>query len=160
MMSAGEQDALYRVFPAVADSVPEARGEVVEFAERMGANQEQLQNIRLATSEALTNVVVHAYRGSPGKISVAAHLAGGELWVLVSDDGGGLRADQESPGLGMGMAIIAQSSDAVTIMSRSSGGTELRMRFDLEDKPPQVDQPRGSSSSTTRPAGPCFSTTM
>ncbi len=121
-------------YPAVATSVPIARQALAEFAASAGATQTQVEAVRLAASEALTNVVQYAYRSRLGPIHVTARLAGGELWVLVADSGCGLHAGHEGKGLGLGLALISQLTDGFSIVERSSGGTELRMRFDLGDE--------------------------
>jgi anti-sigma regulatory factor (Ser/Thr protein kinase) len=103
----------------------------VDFARQVGASQPTAEAVQLGVSEAVTNVVVHAYRDSPepGTVEVAAALAGGELWVIVADGGSGLRPRRDSPGLGLGLGLIAQVSDGVDLEHRASGGLELRMRF-------------------------------
>ena len=87
--------------------------------------------MRLAASEAMTNSVLHAYRGGPGLIYVNAAVASGELWILISDDGCGLRPRADRPGLGLGLALISEVSDDVAVVSRATGGTEVRIRFNL-----------------------------
>jgi anti-sigma regulatory factor (Ser/Thr protein kinase) len=124
--------ALDEAYPAVGESVPLARRRLVGFAAAAGADLDQLDAIRLAASEALSNAVQHAYPDGPGKIDVAAWMVLGELWILIADDGCGLHADRERAGLGLGLALISQVSDGFVVMERSSGGTEVRMRFDLE----------------------------
>src|SRR5579875_605113 len=47
--------------PAIPDSVRAIRGLVTDLARRAGAHDEQLDAVRLAVSEAATNVVLHAY---------------------------------------------------------------------------------------------------
>lgn len=121
-------------YPAVASSVPIARQALAEFATTAGATQPQVEAVRLAASEALTNVVQYAYRARLGPIHVTARVAGGELWVLIADSGCGLHAGDEGDGLGLGLALISQLTDGFSIVERSSGGTELRMRFDLADE--------------------------
>jgi stage II sporulation protein AB (anti-sigma F factor) len=126
------EENLSRSYPAVSGSVAPARGAVVELAARNGASEGQLDLIRLAVSEAVTNAVVHGYRGSGGKIQVIAALASGELWVLVSDEGCGFQTPSQCPGLGWGMPLIAHASDEFAITERAYGGTEVRMRFALD----------------------------
>jgi anti-sigma regulatory factor (Ser/Thr protein kinase) len=129
-MSAGE--ALSASYPAVPEAVPIARGALTAVATGAGATGEQLEEIRLAVSEALTNAVLHAYGDDEtGSFHVTAAIAGGDLWVLIDDDGHGLHAGKESPGLGIGLALISGLSDDFSIVSRASGGTEVQMRFDL-----------------------------
>jgi anti-sigma regulatory factor (Ser/Thr protein kinase) len=118
-------------YPAVPGSVAAARLALAEFAAFVGAGPEKLDAVRLAASEALTNVVRYAYRARLGPIHVTARLAGGELWVLIADSGCGLHAGHDGDGLGLGLALISQVTDGFSVVERSSGGTELRMRFDL-----------------------------
>jgi anti-sigma regulatory factor (Ser/Thr protein kinase) len=120
-------------YAAVAASVPTARADVVEFAAAAGITGEQLDAVRLAVSEAITNVVVYAYPARLGHIHVTARVAGGELWVLVADSGCGIHAGRESDGLGLGLALISQLTDGFSVLERSSGGTELRLRFVIEE---------------------------
>jgi serine/threonine-protein kinase RsbW len=80
------------------------RRAVAELAAHAGATEDLADAVRLAVSEAVTNVVLHAYRDSSGSVHVSADLAGSELWVLIADDGCGLRPVADSPGLGMGLA--------------------------------------------------------
>lgn len=122
---------LSETYPARPEAVPEARTRLVEFAERAGASPEQVEGVRLAVSEAMTNAVVHAYRSEPGAVHVSAAVVSGELWILVADDGCGLEPHPDRPGLGLGLALISQSCDNVTIASRASGGTEVRICFEL-----------------------------
>jgi len=156
-MTLVRSDTLAQSYPAIPDSVPVARRELSAFAAQLGASEEQIEAVRLAASEAITNVVMHAYRGDRGEIHVRADLAADELWVLIGDDGVGLRAHSESPGLGVGLALIAQSADGLTIMNRAEGGTEVRMRFELDEG--RGAQALGSRISSTSPASPRFSTT-
>jgi two-component sensor histidine kinase len=74
---------------------------------------------------------VHAYGDEGGLIHVSARIAGSELWVLIGDDGRGLNAPCARPGLGQGLALIGAVSDSIAVRRRSSGGTELRLRFAL-----------------------------
>lgn len=139
-----------------------ARTAVAEFAAAAGMPPARVHAVRLAVSEAITNVVTHAYNGGiDGGIEVCAAVAGNELWVLISDHGGGLQASGEHRGLGLGFALIALSADNFTIAQRSEGGIELRLGFSFEDARPKAggDYPRGSVSSAIVPASARFSTT-
>jgi anti-sigma regulatory factor (Ser/Thr protein kinase) len=118
-------------FRANPDSVPEARRALAEFARSAGAEHRQVESIRLAASEALTNAVLHAYRTDPGSVYVTAAVVSGELWILIADDGCGMEPQTERPGLGLGLGLISQVTDELAIVPRAGGGTEVRMRFDL-----------------------------
>ena len=120
-------------FRAEPDAVARARQALREFAADAGASADQIDAVRLASSEAVTNAVLHAYRDEPGKVYVSAALVSDELWILIADDGCGLEPRTGRPGLGLGLGLISQVSDHLTIVARSGGGTEVRMRFDLAD---------------------------
>lgn len=118
-------------FPAEPESVPAARHALSDFAEAAGADRARLEAVRLAASEALTNAVLHAYPEEPGNVYVTAAVVSGELWVLIADDGHGLEPGTNRPGLGLGLGLISQVTDELAIVPRASGGTEVRMRFDI-----------------------------
>lgn len=156
-------------YPAVSTAIPEARAAITDFARAAGAGPEQLEEIRLAVSEALTNVVRYAYPWRTGHIYLTARVAGDELWILIADNGCGIHAGSDSGGLGLGLALISNLTDGFSVVERSLGGTELRLRFALparrsaqpSRRPGRSNggQLRGSVASATRPAASRFSTT-
>lgn len=122
---------LQRRFPAVPESVGAVRTTVVRFARGAGVPEHTVDAVVLAVSEAATNVVLHAYAEAQaeGDMEVTVALAGQELWVMVTDAGSGLQPHRDSPGLGLGLAIIARVADGVDLVKPSGGGLEVRMRF-------------------------------
>jgi serine/threonine-protein kinase RsbW len=140
-------------FPATPDSVPRARAAVAGFAVAAGAIGEQLDDIRLGASEAVTNVVQHAYEGRPGSFQLTASYTPGELWLMIADDGAGLRPGSVHGGLGLGLAVIAQVTDEFQIVRRASGGTQLEMRFSIRNAaPPPEFRPGHPQPATPSPA--------
>lgn len=127
------ETAFQESYPAVATSVGAVRSAVTKFARGVGLSAARVEAVELAASEAATNVVVHAYGDGnlPGTIEVTATVAADELWVIITDTGLGLRPRDDSPGLGLGLAIIAQLADGVDLVRPVAGGLELRMRFVL-----------------------------
>ena len=88
-------------------------------------------DIALAVTEACTNAVVHAYRNTTGMIEVVATPDDGVLCVVVRDRGAGITPRVDTPGLGVGLPVIAAIAMSVEIGSPPGGGTEVRMRFSL-----------------------------
>jgi anti-sigma regulatory factor (Ser/Thr protein kinase) len=136
----GGEESFSATYPAVAESIPVARARLADFARAAGAPEEVMDAVRLAVSEALTNAVMHAYSGVGGDMHVTAARAAEELWVLISDDGSGLRRRRDTPGLGLGLELIARSCDDFAIVKRSGGGTEVRMRFGVGGAPRTGEQ--------------------
>jgi serine/threonine-protein kinase RsbW len=119
--------------PATADSVGRLRRAVADFAEAIGASVATCDAVRLTVSEALTNVVTHAYVGrEPGPMLVEARLnGGGNLLVWVCDEGAGPIPRLDTPGLGLGLGLMAQLSDGFAIENRQPRGTIVSLRFSL-----------------------------
>jgi anti-sigma regulatory factor (Ser/Thr protein kinase) len=124
-------ESLSKRYPAVAGSVPRARAAVAKFAAHAGLTGARLEDLRLAVSEAVTNVVRDAYRGSPGEVRVDVAVASDELWLLIADTGCGYQTPAKNPGPGFGLALIADAADEFVITERATGGTEARIGFRL-----------------------------
>jgi serine/threonine-protein kinase RsbW/stage II sporulation protein AB (anti-sigma F factor) len=124
---------LSRVWPAVAPSVAEARTAVSAFAEAAGATADALAAVSLAVSEAVTNAVLHAYldHDQPGPVEVRARCEAEKVVVEVADEGRGMLPRTDSPGLGLGLPLIAQMTESLEVHDRAGGGTEIRMAFAL-----------------------------
>jgi serine/threonine-protein kinase RsbW len=121
-----------RRYEADPESVGRARAELAGFVSRAGASDSLVDGVRLAVSEAVTNVVRHAYPIDPGEVRVRAHAGEDVLEVVVSDDGCGVHRDRNSNGgLGFGLALICEVSDQMTLAPGSDGGTDVCMRFSL-----------------------------
>jgi anti-sigma regulatory factor (Ser/Thr protein kinase) len=118
----------------VPGAASDARRAVHAVAEgRVAAGYE----VALAVSEAVNNVVVHAYRDrqagtEPGRVHVAVTLERDALVVAVSDEGTGMKPRTDSPGAGLGLPIIATLADRVEV-DRLANGTRLVMAFRLAD---------------------------
>ncbi len=109
-----------------SESIARARHAVADFAAQHGADRD---GVALAVSEAVSNAVVHAFRGQEhGSIDLRAFPDTGHLVVSVSDDGVGVMPNPESPGLGLGLALIGSLSERLELR-RERRGTTLVMRF-------------------------------
>jgi len=115
---------------AIPAAVPGMRRAVVDFAELHGVGVPP--DVALAVSEAITNAVLHAYRGDrdTGPVRVVACAEHERLVVVVRDYGCGMRPNPDSPGLGLGLAVIGRLATELNIeRPDEGGGTRLRMCF-------------------------------
>jgi len=119
---------LDRRFPAVPVALAAIRDEVRSVARECGLAEPQVANVALAVCEAATNAIVHAYRGREGTIHVTARKAGGELTIVVADDGPGVVPRTDSPGLGVGLPIIASVTRRVELVA-DGAGTAVHLVF-------------------------------
>ena len=117
---------------AVVDTVPAARHAVMAHLSAAETSDPPLSDIGLVVSEAVINVVNHAYRDSPepGPVRVRLDLHADEIELMVEDEGSGMTPRPDSPGLGLGIPLIATVSERFDIRSGADGGTRLCVWFD------------------------------
>jgi anti-sigma regulatory factor (Ser/Thr protein kinase) len=110
-----------------------AREAVRQFAIDQGVDADTLAAVELCVSEAVSNAVLHAYRrlGRRGPVEVEARRPAGYLCIYVRDHGSGMRRRPDSPGLGLGMALISQTAWDLDVRDARGSGTEVLMRFEL-----------------------------
>jgi anti-sigma regulatory factor (Ser/Thr protein kinase) len=110
------------------------RNAIWRHALALGACAELGNAIRLAVGEALANVVMHAYVGmEPGNMTVEAWVDEDEHFtVRVLDEGHGLIPRADSPGMGLGLGLMAQMADDFRVANREgTPGTSVSLRFSL-----------------------------
>lgn len=118
--------------PAQPQNVAVVRHVFAGMGDALGMDAEAIGRLRLALSEACTNVVVHAYPDDArGDLEVEATVDDSLLHVVVRDRGRGVRPRPDSPGLGMGLPLIAAVTDQVEIVGDAERGNEVRMTFAL-----------------------------
>jgi serine/threonine-protein kinase RsbW/stage II sporulation protein AB (anti-sigma F factor) len=121
-----------RTFPGTPLGVRMLRGEIARLATDCGMDAEGIADVGLAVTEAATNAVIHAYADSEGELSVTADVHDGELAIVVGDTGPGLVQRSGSPGLGVGLSLIAALSERLRVVS-GAGGTAIHMAFRCPD---------------------------
>ena len=127
MMTGAKERYEMRV-TADASRVGDLRKAVVAFAEAIGFDD--TNPIALAVSEAITNVVVHAYRDAEvGDVRIVACDKPDRLVVVVRDYGAGMLPRADSPGLGLGLPLISTMADDLQIEAAEGSGCLLRMHF-------------------------------
>jgi serine/threonine-protein kinase RsbW len=132
--------------PARAENIAIVRHAFGALGEAYELDGQTLSDIRLAITEACTNVVVHAYPdGQEGPMEVRATLLGEELTVVVRDKGEGIGPRPDSPGLGLGLPLIASLAENVQLGRDEDEHTEVRMTFSLCDAPHQYGDDPGAS---------------
>jgi anti-sigma regulatory factor (Ser/Thr protein kinase) len=122
--------ALVRRLRAQPDQIRLIREEVKAYARAHGAADPDA--VALAVTEAVTNAVVHAYVDAPepGEIEVVAQRVGDDsLEILVCDEGRGMLPRHDSPGVGLGLPLVATLAESFEVQARSGGGTQVRMAF-------------------------------
>jgi serine/threonine-protein kinase RsbW len=106
------------------------RAMLAATSDTLGFEPELLDDLKTAVSEACNNVVVHAYNGGPGPLSVHLDIQEGTVGVTVRDQGRGFQqAVPSEERMGVGLAVISALSDRVEVLGGKGGGAEVRMEF-------------------------------
>ena len=126
--------------PARAENVAVVRHALGGLGDALDVPDHALADVKLAVTEACTNVVVHAYPDGEGPMAVSAGLRGNQLTVVVSDEGRGILPRPDSPGLGLGLPLIATLASSLELGTTDADETEVRMTF-LLDAAPAIDAP-------------------
>jgi serine/threonine-protein kinase RsbW len=117
--------------PAEPSAVGQMRRRAAAFVSAAGASDEIAYAVALAVSETVTNAVIHAYAGrEPGSVSVSCRGDADGLVVEVADEGVGIAARDDSPGIGHGLATVGAVAQSLEIAPTKDGsGTVVTMSF-------------------------------
>lgn len=127
-------------FPSLSVNEAYARTAVTAFAAQLDLTIEEIADIRTAVSEAVTNAIVHGYRGTVGTIELCVKLLeGNEVYIRIKDSGCGIpdvaqameplyttAAAEERAGLGFG--VMESFMDKLSVKSKVGRGTTVVMR--------------------------------
>ena len=123
---------LVLTLPARAENVAVVRHAFGGLGDALDIDDQVLADVKLAVTEACTNVVVHAYPGGSGPMEIAAAILDGRLAIAVRDEGRGMLPRADSPGLGLGLPLIATLAETLELGRGGEEKTEVRMTFRLD----------------------------
>lgn len=87
-------DFIEMSLPAKAEYVGMLRLTISGIASRMGFSYDAIEDLKIAISEAVTNVVTHAYEGeAAGELTLGYRIYKNRLEIMVSDQGESFRLD-------------------------------------------------------------------
>ena len=121
-----------------------ARSCVSAFCLELNPTLEEINDVKTAVSEAVTNCIVHAYNSQEGKyIDLSVRIENGKVEIIIEDEGCGIddvekaiqpfyttKPDQERSG--MGFTLIKTFMDKVDIISQKDKGTKVIMQKELK----------------------------
>jgi len=126
-----EHPDLSLTLPARAENVAVVRHAIGGLGEALAIDDQTLSDVKLAVTEACTNAVVHAYPDGEGPLEVAMYISDERMMLVVRDEGRGIVPRTDSPGLGLGLPLIATLADALELGTDGEDRTEVRMTFRL-----------------------------
>lgn len=128
------------ILPSHSVNEGAARAAVSSFVIQADPTVEELSDIRTAVSEAVTNAIVHGYRGTMGNIELTVRLlAEREIYIRIKDKGCGIaNVEQameplfttapEEERSGLGFSVMESFMDKLRVSSKVNRGTTVTMR--------------------------------
>lgn len=132
------EDYMKIEFPAKSTNESFARSVVGAFATRLDITIEELADIKTAVSEAVTNAVVHAYKGKGGTIEINCQAVKNQIHIEIKDFGCGIKdveqamqplfsGSNDEDRSGMGFTVMDSFMDHLEVISSVGHGTTVRM---------------------------------
>ncbi len=125
-------------FDAVSENEGFARVCVAAFATRLDPTLEEINDIKTAVSEAVTNSVIHGYNKKGGLITLTAEIEEKTLKVIIEDSGRGIdnvkkamepmfTTGEDDERSGMGFTFMDVFMDGLEVWSEPGRGTRVTM---------------------------------
>lgn len=127
---------------AIGENERLARHIIAGFLLDLDPTVEELCDIKTAVSEAVTNAIIHGYKGSEGIVFLSATYQGQDVEISVKDKGVGIAnvekareamytSQPELERSGMGFTVMESFMDMVDVISEVGVGTKVIMRKKL-----------------------------
>lgn len=138
------KDEIKLIIPSKSSNESFARMAVGAFVSRLDPTLEELNDIKTAVSEAVTNCIVHAYKDTIGKIYITVSIDGQVVKIKIKDCGCGINdvAKAMEPlfttggeeRAGLGFAVMESFMDRLKVRSAVDKGTTVIMQKKLKIK--------------------------
>jgi len=133
------KNSLKIIIPSYSSNEGFARVAVAAFVAQLDPTIEELNDIKTAVSEAVTNCIVHAYKESIGNIYITANITSDNVVsIRVRDTGCGIEDIEKArqplfttaggERAGLGFAVMESFMDSLKVSSRSGKGTSIIMK--------------------------------
>jgi stage II sporulation protein AB (anti-sigma F factor) len=129
--------------PSDTRNVAFARTAVALFASQLDWTLDELEDIKVAVSEAVSNSVIHGYSLQEGVVIVEARYEGPELSISIEDFGQGIADIEQAQEvgftgipeerMGLGFTFMHEYMDQVLVASEVGKGTKVTMVKRVKD---------------------------
>lgn len=139
-MKAEKINEMKLTLPALSANESAARAMIGSFVAQLDPTVEEVADLKCAVSEAVTNCIVHAYRGEGGTVYISVALySDRSITVTVRDRGCGIpdvklarqplyTTNTDGERSGMGFSVMETFTDRLFVRSRIGAGTKVTMK--------------------------------
>lgn len=139
MVETKKEEILRLEIESLSENEEFARVVAAVFMSRLDPTLEEIDDVKTAVSEAVTNAIIHGYGGKEGIIHMELRAGTGLLTVIIRDDGVGIpdiekamepmyTSDAAGERSGMGFSFMEAFMDDVTVESAPGQGTAVAMK--------------------------------
>ena len=145
-------NSMKMTIPAYSRNESLARMCVSAFAAQLDPTIEEINDIKAAVSEAVTNCIVHAYKEKIGDIQLELKIVGNDtLYIRIKDKGCGISdvkkameplftTSPETERSGLGFSVMESFMDKLKVKSADGKGTAVTMTKRLVKRNEQTDR--------------------
>lgn len=119
-----------------------ARVSVSAFISQLDPTVEELYDIKMAVSEAVTNAIIHGYEKKEGLVTIKCRYEERGIEIEVVDKGKGMKSVEEAmtplyttsldeERAGLGFTVMQEMMDEVEVCSHPEIGTTVKMKKSL-----------------------------
>lgn len=119
-----------------------ARVSVSAFVAQLDPTVEELYDIKMAVSEAVTNAIIHGYENKEGIVTIKCSYESKYVAIEIIDEGKGINSVEEAmmplyttsleeERAGLGFTVMQEMMDEVEVCSHLGLGTTVKMKKSL-----------------------------
>lgn len=132
-------------FLSLSENESFARCVVSAFLSQLNPTLEEIEDIKTAVSEAVTNIVVHAYGDDTGMVYISCELTDDTATITIKDTGCGIEdiklartplytASNDTERSGLGFTVMETFMDTLDVISKKGTGTTVTMTKKIQSK--------------------------
>ena len=125
-------------FLSISDNEKFARSAVSAFISQLNPTLDEIEDIKAAVSEAVTNIVVHAYGDKTGIVYITCELFDNTAKIMIKDTGCGIEdlelartplytGSKDSERSGLGFTVMETFMDEIDVISEKGIGTTITL---------------------------------
>lgn len=125
-------------FKAIGENEGFARIVIAAFVAQLNPTLEEMGDVKVAVSEAVTNAIIHGYEKTEGMVQIRASIKDRQIRIQIQDWGKGIRnieqameplftTKPEEERSGMGFSFMEAFMDNLEVESQEGVGTTITM---------------------------------
>ena len=138
------KDTMKLQFPAKSSCESFARVAVAAFVSRIDPTLAEINEIKTAVSEGVTNSIIHGYENVEGIIYIECEIKGRAVKIIIADKGKGIEdveqamtplftTNPDGERSGMGFTLMESFMDSLKVFNNQDCGVTVEMRKEIKN---------------------------